>query len=154
MNSQSLKDAGFTGWAALLGEGMADGVPELPGIYAVTYADGKPSRWPPTSCGGWHKGRDPSVPAAQLEREWVEDTDIVYIGKSDRTLSQRLQELARFGQGEAVAHWGGRMIWQLPRTELLTVSWLASAAAARDEIKLLKTFMAEHGRLPFANLRL
>ena len=123
----------------------------------MIYAEGRPEKWPPTSCGGWHKGRDPVVPLDRLALEWVDGTDIVYIGKAEQTLAKRLGELARFGAGEVVPHWGGRMIWQLPKVAALTVCWMPSpekGGAGRDEVKLLQAFVAAHGRLPFANLRL
>lgn len=71
-------------------------------------------------------------------------------------MRERLGEFARFGAGEAIAHWGGRLIWQLADVHELLVAWHAIrwAEKARDyEKRLLAHFAELHGnRRPFANL--
>ena len=39
---------------------------------------------------------------SKLKANWVEDTQIVYIGMTQDTLKKRLSTYMRFGQGEAV----------------------------------------------------
>jgi hypothetical protein len=130
-------------------------LPTSPGVYAVAYDLDRPKVWPSMSCGGWHKGHDPTVTAQRLDQEWVDGTNIVYLGKTDRTLRKRLSEFSRFGKGEAVAHWGGRLIWQLPQVEKLLVGWrqVEIGMATSEESNLLNEFSDTFGHLPFANLR-
>ena len=155
MKRVDLEQSRFVGWIPLLKADASSVLPLLPGIYAVVYDLDRPRVWPSRSCGGWHKGRDPAVAAHRLDYEWVDGTDIVYLGKTDRTLCKRLGELARFGRGEPVAHWGGRLIWQLPQVDKLLVGWrtLDSGKASSEEKSLLSAFADTFGRLPFANLR-
>lgn len=155
MNRADLENRGFAIWTPLQRAAGIKLLPELPGVYAVSYAREAPFDWPTGSCGGWHKGRDPTVHPDRLRAEWVEGTDVVYIGKTDRTLAKRISEFARFGNGEPVAHWGGRLIWQLPDPSLLTIGWLALAPgqASNAETVMLGEFFDRFGKLPFANLR-
>ena len=153
-----LDDAGFTGWRtwAELRASAFEGIPRPDGTYLVY----RPSAAPPTfvaiGTGGHFKGRDPNVPLATLQAEWVPGAHTVYLGKGDK-LRTRVKLYARFGAGEPVAHWGGRYIWQLADADELLVAWRplgAGAATARaEEITLLARFAELHdGRRPFANL--
>lgn len=155
MNRIDLENRGFGIWTPLLSARKIDILPDSPGIYAVSYAGKPPFDWPVASCGGWHKGRNPTVHPDRLRAEWVEGTDLVYIGKTDRTLAKRIGEFARFGNGEPVAHCGGRLIWQLPDPALLMIGWmeLAPGQASSAEAAMLGEFFDGFGKLPFANLR-
>ena len=155
MNRAELQRRGFEGWIPLLTADASPLVPGTPGVYAVTYELGRPAPWPASSCGGWYKGNDPSVPSDRLDSEWLNDCDIVYIGKTDQTLRKRIKAFARYGRGEAVAHQGGRLIWQLPNVENLLIGWqtLDVGQATTREADLFGEFVAKFGRLPFANLR-
>jgi len=90
-----------------------------------------------------------------MAAEWVPDAHVVYIGKADE-LRTRLKAYARFGNGEPVAHWGGRLTWQLADADELLVAWrpLTVPGRARDLEKLLLARFAElhRGRRPLANL--
>jgi hypothetical protein len=155
VNRADLEQRGFTGWIPLLSADASSTLPNFPGVYAVAYNLDRPKIWPNESRGGWHKGRNPAVDADRLDREWVDGTDIVYLGKTDRTLKQRICEFGQFGRGEAVAHWGGRLVWQLPELEALLIGWkvLDQDAATSEESVLLREFVDSFSRLPFANLR-
>jgi hypothetical protein len=155
VNRFELESRSFEGCIPLISAARSSYLPTTPGVYAVSYDGGKPSAWPTDSVGGWHKGRNPSVNLQDLESNWVDDTDIVYIGKTDRTLAKRITEFARFGNSEPVGHWGGRLIWQLPEPSQLMIGWkaLQSATAISTETELLTEFHAAFGKLPFANLR-
>lgn len=155
MRRSDLELLGLTGWVPLLEVLGSTNLPSFPGIYAVSYDAGQPLSWPNKSVGGWHKGRDPAVSQSQLDANWVDGADIVYIGKTDRILAKRIREFARFGRGEAVAHWGGRLVWQLPHPNRAMIGWLSlePGQAIGLERRLLREFFDEHGRLPFANLR-
>ena len=150
-----LEQRGFNNWIPLLGADRSTALPRQPGVYAVSYGEARPKSWPNESCGGWHKKRNPAVDPARLNLEWVDGTDIVYLGRTDRTLAKRIGEFARFGSGQLVGHWGGRLIWQLPRPDLLTIGWLPldPGLAAERESALLAEFVSVFDRLPFANLR-
>ncbi len=153
MNRQSFEARGFGGWVTLVAFSELPNKPGRPGVYAVEYADGKPEKWPEQSCGGWHKGRDPSVSEDQMMANWVDGTTIVYIGMSTRPLSKRLGEFAKFGAGKNVGHWGGRLIWQLPHISALRVGWLEldGYSPAQMEDELIAEFRGLHGKPPFAN---
>ena len=155
MRRTDLESRGFAGWTPLLKADASQMLPRSPGVYAVAYDLNRPKFWPTESCGGWHKGRNPAVAAQRLEQEWVDGTDIVYLGKTDRTLAQRIREFARFGRGEAVAHWGGRLVWQLPHVETIVIGWKAldRNTSTSEERALLEEFVDTFGCLPFANLR-
>lgn len=75
---------------------------------------------------------------------------------SSKGLRRRLSEFGAFGAGEPVAHWGGRLIWQLADASELLVAWheVTWAETAREyEKRLLSRFGKLHdGRRPFANL--
>ncbi|WP_236747069.1 hypothetical protein [Mycobacteroides abscessus] len=140
---------------------LAGQVPAEPGVYVVT--------WPHhTECpaflrsspAGRFKGKNPSVPVERLAAKWVVGEGVVYIGKASARharrggLAARLDEYRRFGAGERVAHWGGRFIWQVERSDELIVWWQAVDSPEVEEKRLLAEFIISHeGRLPFANLR-
>jgi hypothetical protein len=95
------------------------------------------------------------VPIERLQAEWVDGATVIYIGKAD-VLRRRLQQYARFGAGEPVGHWGGRLIWQLADAGELLVAWhalVATETARSLERRLLLHFGELYeGRRPFANL--
>lgn len=110
------------------------------------------------SSGGWFKGRDPSVALQILEAKWLDNAYVIYIGKADagasgRGLRTRIGEYLRFGNGEAIGHWGGRYLWHLSDPLKLMVAWKAADPAGPAETQLMNDFVAEYGQLPFANLR-
>ena len=98
------------------------------------------------------KGKDPTVTRERLHREWLPAADVVYLGKA-KSLTVRVDELLRFGNGEPVGHWGGRLVWQVALP--LTLSWKETPGQDPETLEkaLLREFSGHHGRLPFANLR-
>ena len=109
---------------------------------------------------GYFKGKNPNVSLETLEANWVENSLVLYIGKtggenSDRTLTMRIEELIAFGTGNNVAHYGGRLIWQLKNSKDLVVCWKPMLKADPETVKkeLLKEFVAKYGKRPFANLK-
>lgn len=104
------------------------------------------------SCGGWFKGKDPSVCRKALIANWVDDAEVVYIGKADE-LRRRLIEFADFAAGRPIGHWGGRLIWQLPSIADLRVAWMETPS--RDplaiEAELINLVRQTYGKPPFAN---
>ena len=94
---------------------------------------------------------------SDLERKWVDNTWIVYIGKTDNTLYKRISDYIKFGKGQDVAHRGGRAIWQLPDSEKLLIGWKIiepPITAEQIEKEWLRVFKNNHNdKLPFANWR-
>lgn len=70
----------FIGWVPFASLPDAD-VAACPGVYVVV----RPSDEPPCFLDVWpaghFKGKDPTVPVADLQTQWVPGTRIVYIGK-------------------------------------------------------------------------
>jgi len=159
---EDLVALGFTGFmtiGALRDSGLAE-VPKLPGVYALVCAQHDQPAFEAVSSGGHFKGKDPTVPIAELAAKWVPGSQIVYIGKaggkdSRATLRSRLKQYLDFGAGKNIGHWGGRYVWQLRGSQELLVSWRPSLGSDPEmlEGELLRAFVAVHGRLPFANLK-
>ena len=112
-----------------------------------------------SSSAGRFKGRDPSAAPETLAAAWVSGERLLYIGRAAagrsgrRGRSMRLDEYRRHGAGEPVGHWGGHYIWQLADHDYLLVAWKADDDPTAFEADLLDEFIADHGQLPFANLR-
>ncbi|MEH3106239.1 MAG: hypothetical protein PGN09_02830 [Sphingomonas fennica] len=149
---RNLEDAGFVGWVPFDLVMTANPCPERPGVYLVGYIERGPERFAAVSCGGWFKGKDPSVPAHVLEANWVEGAEVVYIGKA-LNLRRRLREFAIFGSGKPIGHWGGRLIWQLGSLSELTIAWMETPHddPRTIEVRLIAEFRYRYGKPPFAN---
>jgi len=159
---EAIKGAGFSGFktsAELRRSGLAE-VPDVSSVYMVVRDPSAPPFFSSKSKGGHFKGKDPTVDLAILKRNWVHGTAVLYIGKagggsSSATLRKRLKSYLRFGAGQPVGHWGGRLIWQLEDTESLFFCWRpAGSADARElERELIQDFTKSFGTRPFANLQ-
>ncbi|WP_297343218.1 hypothetical protein [Amnibacterium sp.] len=135
-------------------------IPTAPGVYTVIRPTDAPPTFLGTNPGGRFKGKDPSVSTDVLARNWVAGAEVLYIGRATpgstgrRGLRKRLDEYRRFGAGDPVGHWGGRYLWQLADRDELLVAWNATEEdASVVESRMLRDFIADHGALPFANLR-
>lgn len=104
-----------------------------------------------------HAGRLLSYPVDMLKSKWVENTQIIYIGKSDSSLRRRISTYINFGKGKQASHRGGRAIWQLPDADNLIMGWRklpATESARSAEHQLIVEFRNAHaGMLPFANFK-
>jgi hypothetical protein len=158
--SESVDLSAFIGWVPFAALPTAD-VPASPGVYVVVRPTDDPPVFLDASPAGHFKGKNPTVPVAELQTLWVPGTRIVYIGKANagvsgrRGLRKRLDEFRRHGAGEPVGHTGGRRIWQLVDHAELLVCWHTTeeAVSAATETEMIAQFRAHHGRLPFANMR-
>jgi len=143
---------GFEGWVAfnrLLG---MDICPRSGGVYVVARTSTERPVFTEESCGGWFKGKNPTVFLDVLRANWVDEAEVVYIGKAN-DLRRRLGEFARFGEGKPVGHWGGRLIWQLVEAPSLIVGWKTTPDhdPSAVEAELIADFRSAYGKSPFAN---
>jgi hypothetical protein len=134
-------------------------VPNVPGVYAVV----RPTTTTPDfllkSQAGHFKGRDPTVPVETLEKAWVPDANVLYVGKATsgkdgrRGLGKRLDEYRRYGAGAPIGHQGGRYIWQLADADQLLVAWWPTPAEDPGDVeaRLIRDFREAYGKRPFAN---
>ncbi len=145
---------------------IISGIPPLEGIYAVVSEQLPEKRFLKTGTGGYFKSKNPNVSEACLLDNWVEGTHILYIGKaggidkngrkSDSTLRDRIHAYLKFGSGYKVGHWGGRLIWQLEKSEDLLIYRRACNGeenAVTLEKQLFLEFEEHYTKLPFANLK-
>jgi hypothetical protein len=77
------------------------------GIYLVLRKQKAPPKFKERGSGGHFKGRNPNVDISILESQWVENTDVLYIGKasgpeSESTLRSRLQAFLSFGDEKRI----------------------------------------------------
>jgi hypothetical protein len=147
-----LEADGFDGWVTFEYLLTADPCPTSGGVYVVSRANQIAPCFLDRSCGGWFKDRDPTVPHNHLAANWVEDAEIVYIGKANN-LRRRLREFAKFGAGHKIAHWGGRLIWQLEESATFLVAWKETQGLdpVAEEAKMISEFRSAYGQPPFAN---
>ena len=126
---------------------MIDEEPEVDDGY-VTLVNAKKDK------NGKVKITNPNVPVSELENNWVNNTCVVYIGKAT-TLSKRISQYLRFGDGENIGHWGGRLIWQIKDSKDLQLCWKPVDTNPREEEKrLIADFKRQYdGKRPFANLQ-
>lgn len=157
---EGLEAYGFRGFETFAALPAAD-VPRAPGVYCVLRDSTAPPVFLQQSPAGHFKGEDPTVSIADLQSQWVDGAQVIYIGKANlgasgtRGLRKRLDEFRAFGAGHPVGHRGGKRIWQLADSSHLLVAWKTTAdgAAVPTELELLAAFRQAYGRLPFANMR-
>lgn len=132
-------------------------VPAEPGVYVAV----RPTETTPiflfASPAGRFKGKDPTLPVAELHAAWVPGEPVLHIGKAaggesgKRGLRKRLDEYRRHGAGQPVGHWGGRIIWQLADSVELLVGWRTTDDTRATEEAMIADFVAMYGKRPFAN---
>jgi hypothetical protein len=149
---QHLEADGFEGWVTFDHLRNTDPCPTSGGVYVVSRSDQSAPCFLDQSCGGWFKDRDPTVTNDHLVANWVDDAEIVYIGKANN-LRRRLREFAKFGAGYKIGHWGGRLIWQLEESSTLLVAWKETPDLdpASVEAHMIADFRSAYGHPPFAN---
>ncbi|MGD9487151.1 MAG: hypothetical protein AB7W47_03975 [Calditrichaceae bacterium] len=163
MRFESMKDIkaeGFTGFekiGALMSNECVN-VPNVKGIYLVLINE-KPN-FLEKNTGGHFKRKNPTVPISILESNWVDNAIVIYIGKagggtSKATLKSRLKQYMKFGSGQPVGHWGGRLIWQLSDNKEFTICWKATPNDNPRELEkdLIAEFENNYSKKPFANLQ-
>lgn len=132
---------------------LSSKVPATKGVYVVLRVSNTNPCFLEKGAGGSYRGKDPNVSIAELERNWIDGTSIVYIGKATK-LKNRISSYLRFCNTQAASHWGGRYIWQLADSSNLIICWKEVSENPRKvEEKMIQDFKKEHGgQRPFANL--
>ncbi|OWR81629.1 hypothetical protein SJDPG12_08605 [Porphyromonas gingivalis SJD12] len=160
-NIEEIKKYGFKGFESVkdLREDSSR-IPQKKGVYLVLKPQDMDVKFLKTGTGGHFKDKDPNVSIDKLKAKWIEDTLVLYVGRTgskseDRTLYKRINELLRFGQGENIGHRGGRYLWQINHSEELVICWKEMQDEDPEEIwkQLLWDFESVYSKLPFANLR-
>jgi hypothetical protein len=148
-----LEGEGFVGFLTVtrLRASQCLEMPVGPGVYVVLCDSPAAVEFLTVSLGGHFKGRDPTVPVAELQARWPTGTPVLYIGKGD-ALRRRVVQLLDFGVGSPVGHWGGRYLWQVEGSDHFLVGWQQHSEPRRCEHELLTSFESTYGQLPFANL--
>lgn len=157
-SQQGLVEWGFAGFVPF-GQLPMAAVPSVPGVYVVALPAVVEPTWLDTSPAGHFKSKDPTVPVQVLQRAWVPNAPVLYIGKAGggrhgrRGLCVRLDEYRRHGAGRPVGHWGGRYIWQMSQAARLLVAWATTPDREPEEVEsaLIADFVATYGQRPFAN---
>ena len=154
----SLKAEGFVGFKRIgdLFQSCSD-VPEERGVYLILYLSKSHPNFINPGVGGSHKGRNPNVSISELESNWVDNTVVLYMGKTE-SLNRRVSTLMRFGRGKEDPHHCGRNIWQIRDYKDLLLAWRICPDGLDDpvqiESEMIYEFRDNYGRMPFANLQL
>lgn len=159
LNKKTLKDDGFAGFRPIRSLEI-NRIPQHQGIFVVLRPAGFEPHFLAKSTAGVFKKKNPSLPQAGLEAEWVADAEVLYVGKAspgskgNRGLRRQIQEFVDFGNGRPPGHWDGRLIWQLVEAGALLVAWkeLPAEELNAAQANYHAQFRQDHDKLPFANL--
>ncbi len=160
-NINELEEFGFTGFITITSLWKDKKIiPKQKGVYLIMNFDfEKPVKYLEIGVGGHFKGKNPNVPTKELEKNYVDNSLVVYIGKAGSpegkaTLFSRLGQYLRFGKGKKVGHWGGRLIWQLANHKDLIICWKPTFDKDPREIEkeLIQEYVKKFNKRPFANL--
>jgi hypothetical protein len=168
MNSlEEIKKYGFTGFVSIVELGKDFNIiPNERGVYLILKLDLELS-FKKIGDGAYFKNEDPNVDIKILKQKWLENNIILYVGQaggirlgnwSNSTLKERIKAYIKFGNGKAIGHRGGRLIWQIENNKNLIVCWKELKDKIDDpckiETQLLNDFkLRNNDKLPFANLR-
>lgn len=153
-----LEEAGYEGFLPF--DHLArSSVTNEPGIYVVLRTTSSPPVFLTASPAG--RGTDQTRPPDFLASEWVDGTDVLYIGKANSGsrhdgVWRRLKQYRRTGAGRSSNHLGGVWIWQLQDAGELLVCWKALGDRSDEAVRnvercLIADFVFRYGRRPFAN---
>lgn len=159
-NIEDLKKNGFTGFKSVRELWInKSNIPRVKGVYLVINPTFKKTEFIDPGVGGFFKGKNPNVSITELKNNYVENSQIIYIGKAgsptgQATLNSRLGQYLRFGETKNVGHWGGRLIWQLKNHNDLIFCWKPTVYDDPRDIEkhLLNEYIKQFGVRPFANL--
>lgn len=153
MNEFFGKIFNYGGTIGELGQEQDNG--DYKGVYIIARPDSfQKIGFEEHSPAGWFKGKDPTVPIATLKDKWVDNANILYIGKHEKSVRKRMQQHIDFYNGKPIAAWGGRIISQIINFEDLEVWYLSCENPTKMEKALLNEFKTQYKKLPFANWKL
>lgn len=123
---------------------------KLPAVYSVFYKGDKPE-FLAMGTGAYFKGENPNVSIEELEENWVQGAQEIYIGGT-KNIRDRLSKLIKFGNGQDVGHKGGRYIWQIADQKKLVIAWKYVEEGKHFAVKkeLIQEFEQFHGMYPLA----
>lgn len=154
--------------SSLLGKSNRRQIPESPGVYAVIRLDADYPEFIMWPYGDIYKkkGNFKSLmySHAELEKNWVLDSSVVYIGKAVN-LNERLNDYLDYycklkecqetkSHINQVGHRGGRSVWQLKGAEDLLIVWMETPGQIPRDVEwtFIQKFKSRHdGHRPFAN---
>ena len=96
-NLESIRSAGFSGFVPIR-EFRANKLRDVPnemGVYLVLRLNSEAPIFLERNPAGHFRGKDPTFPVEELQRNWVPGTPVIYVGKAggpakDATLKSRL----------------------------------------------------------------
>lgn len=153
-NIDSIKKYGFAGFVPFCELGSAKELPTSNGVYMVLRRGVSKPVFLIKGSGGYYGGIEPNISIDELEKQWIDNSLVVYIGKA-KNIKKRLSTYRRFGEGKSAAHYGGRHIWQIRNAmNDLIVCWKITTGEDHDKIEsdLISDFRVQYGVRPFANL--
>ncbi len=155
--------------AELLNEANRKQIPKVPGVYAVLRLDAAIPEFIIWPFGDQYRKKGELLPLmydlSSLEKEWIRDTSILYIGKADNNLNERLGTYLDYycklkdcqlthSHINSVTHRGGRSVWQVKGAENFLIVWMETPGQIPRDVEkgLIQKFKALYGnRRPFAN---
>lgn len=145
----ALEAVGFTGFVPFA-KLRTSNVPTEPGIYIVL----RVITTAPVFLEQTRARAGSAYSVADLQRRWIPETSVLYIGKAAPAkggLRKRLAQYARKG----ASHAGGRSIWQLDDQDDLLVAWVVTPGESPYDVEVAyrAAFHAVHDALPFANIQ-
>lgn len=156
-----LEEYGFKGFVTVseLNLGRLKEIPDIGGVYVVLREKSIPVKFLKESIGGYFKNENPTVSIKTLQKNWVQDAGVIYIGLASgkskySTLRARITTYLRFSRGKKAGHRGGKMIWQIDNSDDLLMAWKPLKNENPDyiETELISQFRSKYGERPFANL--
>ena len=114
LDLENLKQQSFEGFLTV-GDLMTNPhqIPKEQGVYVLILPKNAQPTFLTNGTGGFFKDKNPNVDISELEANWIDDTNILYIGKAggttNATLQSRLMQYLKFGMGKKVGHWGGEV---------------------------------------------
>lgn len=159
---EDLKAQGFLGFISVYDyqKRNVNPIPEEKGLYMVLYTADQQPFFKKNNKAGRFLGQNPTVDREELERMWVKNTVVLYIGQaggsnSSATLRSRIRQLVAFGNGRPISHWEGRTLWQIKDAAKLVLCWQTTSGHDPRvlEKKLIDSFISRYSAVPFANLK-
>ena len=127
-------------------------VPRDSGVYMVLRNGSSAPEFVLKGTDEFYRRKNPNAQITRLKREWVAEVIVIYIGRLGN-LNNRIKLLMQFWEGQAVRHWGGRLIWHLEHADQLQVCRKETLQQEETKENLIRSFQLKYGKKPFANLK-